>query len=244
MFVEVLDRDWRVKAFHEYAPINQPAVSRRPWRLRSAERWSIRMRAVDEVASTLRAIHAPLVVVKPLVESQKAREILERIEFATCAWVFRHYRDVARSNIALFGADVNRVNLAPMLSLEPGNWRAERVAGDVRELIARHYSGDMDPVDGGALFWYARNRLFFDLGLDREARVLPLRYEDLVSTPERCLRAVYEHVGLSYPGPRVAAGIHTQSVGRGRDVSLSADIEAACSGLWDELCRCSTARFG
>jgi Sulfotransferase family len=235
MLVETLDKDWGVKTFNEFSGVNLPAGGRRPWSLRSESRYSIRMKPLADVAATLERSPYPLVVLKPLVESQKARAILRTIDRAVCVWVFRHYRDVARSNVTLFTPEVTRINLEPMVRREPRNWRGELVPEDVHELVARHYSPDMNPFDGGALFWYARNRIFFELELETEERVILLRYEDLVSEPERSVRRVYAHAGVRFPGPRIVADIHPRSVGLGRELELSAEIEQACERLWSQL---------
>jgi Sulfotransferase family len=235
LLVDTLDRDWRVKTFGEFSGVNRSAAGRRPWSVRSESRYSIRMKALDEVAAKLERCPYPLVVLKPLVESQKAPAILRMIDRAVCAWVFRDYRDVARSNVKLFTPEVTRFNLEPMVREKSDNWRGELVPEDVRDLIARHYSPDMNPFDGGALFWFARNRLFFDLELASDERVMPLKYEDLVTDPERSLRRLYRHAGIVFPGRGIAEGIHPSSIGLGRELELSAEIERACEQLWSEL---------
>jgi Sulfotransferase family len=235
LLVDTLDRDWRVKTFGEFSGVNRSVAGRRPWSVRSESRYSIRMKALDEVAAKLERSPYPLVVLKPLVESQKAPAILRTIDRAVCAWVFRHYRDVARSNVKLFTPEVTRFNLEPMVREQSDNWRGELVPEDVRDLIARHYSPDMNPFDGAALFWFARNRLFFDLELASEERVMPLKYEDLVTDPERSLRRLYRHAGIVFPGRGIAEAIHPSSIGLGRELELSAEIERACEQLWSEL---------
>jgi hypothetical protein len=235
MLVDTLDRDWRVKTFSEFSGVNRSAAGRRPWSVRSASRYSIRMMPLDEVATKLERCPHPLVVLKPLVESQKAPSILRRIDRAVCVWVFRHYRDVARSNVKLFTPEVSRYNLEPIVRGQSDSWRAELVPEDVRELVVRHYSPDMNPFDGAALFWFARNRLFFDLELAREERVMPLKYEDLVADPELSLRRLYRHAGIAFPGPWIAEGIHPSSIGLGRELELSPEIEQTCEELWIDL---------
>lgn len=235
ILVDTLDKDWRVKTFSEFSGVNRPAAGRRPWSVRSQSRYSIRMKPLDEVAAKLERCPHPLVVLKPLVESQKAPAILHAIDRAVCVWVFRHYRDVARSNIKLFSPEVTRYNLEPIVREQSDSWRAELVPDDVRELIVRHYSPDMNPSDGAALFWLARNRLFFDLELARDGRVMPFRYEDFVADPERSLTRLYRHAGIAFPGPRIAEGIHPSSVGLGRELELSPEIGRACEELWSEL---------
>ena len=235
ILVDTLDKDGRVKTFGEFSGVNRPAAGRRPWSVRSQSRYSIRLKPLGEVAAKIERSPHPLVVLKPLVESQKAPSILREIDRAVCVWVFRHYRDVARSNVKLFSPEVARYNLEPIVREQSDSWRAELVPEDVRELVVRHYSPDMNPFDGAALFWYARNRLFFDLGLTREERVMLLKYEDLAADPELSLRRLYRHAGIAFPGPRIAEGIHPSSIGLGRELELSPEIERACEELWSEL---------
>lgn len=235
ILVDTLDKDWRVKTFGEFSGVNRSAAGRQPWSVRSQSRYSIRLKPLDEVAAKLERCPHPLVVLKPLVESQNAPSILRRIDHSVCVWVFRHYRDVARSNVKLFSPEVARYNLEPIVCEQADSWRAELVPEDVRELVARHYSPDMNPFDGAALFWFARNRLFFDLELAREERVMPLKYEDLVADPELSLRRLYRHAGIAFPGPRIAEDIHPSSVGLGRELELSPEIERACDMLWSRL---------
>jgi hypothetical protein len=237
MVGDVLDKDWRVKAFREFSAMNLPAKGARPWSIRSPSRYSIRLKPLDQVQAAIERASYPLVVLKPLVESQRAPAILREVDRSVCLWVFRNYRDVARSNVALFTPEVTQVNLEPMIRGTAGDWRGEVVPDDVRDLIARHYSPEMSAFDGGALFWYARNRLFFDLGLDAEPRVMPLKYEDLVSDPERSMRRVYEHAGVPFPGLRIVEGVHPRSIGLGRELAFSTEIEEACGRLWEELTR-------
>jgi hypothetical protein len=243
ILVDTLDKDWRVKSFGEFSGVNRPAAGRRPWSVRSQSRYSIRLKPLDEVAEKLERCPHPLVVLKPLVESQKAPSILRAIDRAVCVWVFRHYRDVARSNVKLFTPEVSRYNLEPIVREQSDSWRAEFVPEDVRDLVRRHYSPDMNPFDGAALFWFARNRLFFDLELAREERVMPLKYEDLVADPELSLRRLYRHAGIAFPGPRIAEGIHPSSVGLGRELELSPEIERACDMLWSELSEAYESRL-
>jgi hypothetical protein len=235
MLGDTLAKDRRVKAVREFSAVTLPAPGRRPWSISSTSRFGIRMKPLDEVAATIERLRYPLTVLKPLVESQRAPEILGAIDGSVAVWVFRDYRDVARSNVELFTPEVTRVNLEPMIRPEPGNWRSELVPADVRELIARHYSPDMSPFDGGALFWYARNRLFGHLDLAADARVMALRYEDLVAAPERSMRAVYAHAGVPFPGARIVEDIHPRSVGLGRELDLSPEIQEACERVWAEL---------
>lgn len=236
MLMDSFDRDPQARIFGEFSRLNgfNPGL-RRLWP-QNTKRFDIRMRPVAEVARVIAGVRYPLVVSKPLVESQHAVALLEAVPSSSAVWVFRDYRDVAASNVRKFGAASAVADLAPVVAGDTANWRAEFVPDDVGALIARHYRPDMSPYDAGALFWYLRTRLYFDLGLDAHPRVLPLRYEALVADADRWLAEIYRHVGAEWPGPVVSEDIHTASVGRAADVTLSPQVGAACEQLWTKLC--------
>ena len=103
-------------------------------------------------------------------------------------------------------------------------------------MVAARFHESMDPYDAAALFWYVRNRFFFDLGLDRDSSVMPLRYEDLVRDPATVIGRVYRFVGAR--SSRAGATlVHGDSAAKGKDVKLSPDIEALCRELLARLDR-------
>jgi len=234
MMLRAIDQDWDAKVFGEFSSINLPAG---PGHHEGDPRqqFSIRMRPLAQVDAELARLRYRIVALKPLVESQRAAEILESIDGARLVWMYRDYRDVSRSIVGTFGKDIHRRNLEPIIRSEPGNWRSESVAEDVRAVVANHYSPDMDPLDGAALFWYARNRLFLDQALAGNERVLLLSYEDLVAEPVAMLARVYGFAGLGTPVSRVAKGIHARAVGAGRQSTPSPEISELCEGLTHRL---------
>jgi len=44
---------------------------------------------------------------------------------------------------------------------DQGDWRAVRVAPEDLTVVTELYAPDLSGHDAGALFWWARNRLFF-----------------------------------------------------------------------------------
>ena len=70
---------------------------------------------------------------------------------------------------------------------------------DVRETVTHHYSHEIRPADAVALFWYSRNRHYFDQNLEMHERCLKVRYEDLTARPEATMRSVYHFAGIALP---------------------------------------------
>ncbi|PZN34132.1 MAG: hypothetical protein DIU71_03350 [Proteobacteria bacterium] len=220
----MFDRDLRAAVYGEFS------------RLSSGDKQGrIRLNPLPEVAAAIAQDHAPLVVMKPLVETQNLLGLLRFFPGSKAVFMFRHYRDVAASDLKRWGLRNGIDNLRPIARNEPGNWRSERVPDEVRELVAQRFSEDMNPHDAAALFWYVRNRLFFDLGLEHLRAVLPLRYESLVGDPVAMMERVYDHVGLRGPMEDQIRDVHGASVNKGAGLEISPDVQALCAGLNERL---------
>lgn len=228
MLLGVFERDWRVKVYGEFSALSDRDLQHR-----------IRLNPLPDVDAVLSRQRVPLVVLKPLVETQNADRLLGYFIAARAVFMFRHYRDVAASNLKKFGLRNGINNLRPIVANDQTNWRAERVTDDVRELVLSHFTEDMPPHDAAALFWYVRNRLYLDRNLPSEPRARLLDYTEFVADPARSVAALYRWLELPPPTARVTQTIHAHSVGKGDDVSLSPAIEARCADLLAEL----TARF-
>lgn len=196
----------------------------------------LRLGDLDDLSRRIAASRFPLVVLKPLVESQNTPDLLAAIEGARGLWMFRHYGDVARSNLARFGMGNGIRNLRSIVGLA-GDWRSEGVSEDVERVVGRHFSESMNPWDAAALFWWARNALFFERGLDRRGDIRSCRYEELVSEPARVVRGIYDFLGLPFPGAAVVAAVSSRSVGLGQEIELSPPVRELCEAMHDRLLR-------
>ena len=195
----------------------------------------LRLNPLDIVSKEFGKVRAPFIVLKPLVESQNLPKLLDYFDDSKAMWMFRHYKDVAASNLARFGSENGIDDIRPIVNNEPGNWRSEHLSGDVRETITKYFSEDMNLHDAAVLFWYARNSLFFDLGLDNAPRVFMCKYHDLVMQPGLMMRSVYEHIGQPYPGDMIIRDVHAQSLKKGRAILLSPEVEALADAMMTRL---------
>lgn len=208
--------------------------------LSTADPEGLRLDPLDEVGKKIRRQKAPLVVLKPLVESQNAARILDAFPEARAIWLFRHYRDVVASNLRKFG-EVNGIDdIRPIAQNDQDNWRAQNASEYTRSIIQQYFAEDMSIQDAAALFWFARNQLYFEQKLDLNARVLLVRYRDFVSEPGDTMRRIYAHLQRPYPGDGILREIHGESVGKGREVQLSSEIEALCEEQLEKLINAST----
>ncbi len=194
-----------------------------------------RLKPLVLVDYALQSDRAPLVVLKPLVESQQTDHILTHFPKAKALWMYRHFQDVASSNLTHFGKENGINNLRPIAHGEFSNWRAERVSENVRSIVKQYWSETMNPFDAATLFWYARNSFFFELGLDKHPRVMMLNYETLVSNPPLAMRRVYAFLGQDFPGEHIVATVKSSSLGKGRSVTVSPEVHKLASDMLARL---------
>jgi len=202
----------------------------------------LRWNPLPEVQARILADRAPLVVSKPLVESQNLDILLDLFPVAHAIWMYRDYRAVVLSNLKFFGPDTGHKDLAPILAGDSSNWRAEKLAPADRDIILDLHTPDMDPHDAAALFWFARNSLYFSRGFENDPRIRICRYGDLVTRPAAVMSQAYEFIGRPYPGDRIVADVFAGSRERGRDLDLSPPVRELCDNMLSRLDN-SVARF-
>jgi hypothetical protein len=195
----------------------------------------LRLNPLAEVRVVLAQGHAPLVVLKPLVESQRVHELFTYFEESKAIWLYRHYRDVAASYVTKWGEGHSVEDLRIIAASTPGDWRSENVSQASVEIVRRLFSEQMDSYDASALYWFVRNSLYYSLDLDAEPRVHLLKYEDLAARPADVMQQVYCFLGRDYPGDRLVSMVHGASIAKGHYVKLSPEIDRLCADLLARL---------
>ena len=224
MMQNIFDKDLNTRCFHEFSEISSNDTV-----------GGIRLNSFELVKKEFSIVKAPLIVLKPLVESQNVPELLSYFDNSIALWMFRNYKDVALSNIKRFGINNGINDLRPIVNNEPNNWRSEKVSQHVRETISKYFSEDMSPYDAAVLFWFARNSLFFDLELDKNPRVMMCSYEDFVLDSEKYVKNIYQRLGQAYPETSITAEVHSKSRKKGRDIELSPHIAQLALEIQDKL---------
>lgn len=223
LFLRIIERDWRAHVFGEKSVLFHDRVGDR--------RMVDLPAAVEQVA----AVRTRLVAVKPLVESHRVPEMIDAFPNARAVWMFRDVRSVARSNLAAFGVDNGERDMAPILARDEDDWRTAGSSPATLDRAADLAAWATDPTELAAVFWWVRNSIFFDQGYDSHPGVFTCAYDDLVGEPVAVMRGLYRAADLSFPGARITAEVSDRSLGRGRDVVLHPEIEAACAELMVRL---------
>jgi hypothetical protein len=223
LMTDIFDRDLHTVVYGEFSTLSSFDLQ-----------YGLRLNPLPLVRAQIDRDKVPLVVLKPLVETQNAPKLLDYFGDSRALWMYRNYRDVASSNLAAFGPENGIRNLRAIVENAPQNWRSENVPEETREIVLRHFSEDMNPHDAAALFWLVRNRLFFELGLDRHLRVTMCKYENLLADPKGMIHAVYRFIGIDYPSDRILTSVRPDA-GRGADIKLSLEVDSLCTELLDRL---------
>lgn len=223
MMQRIFEKDLDAKVYGEFSKLSRHDEKK------------IRLNPLDQVEREINKDVAPLVVLKPLVETQNLPELFDHFPTAKAVWMFRHYKDVAASNLTNFGEQNGVDDLRPIVQGAPDNWRSEGVSEEVREVVKEFFSEDMSEIDAASLFWYVRNHLFFDLKLQQNERVMMCRYKDFVFHPTETMEEIYDFAGADFPGERITRNVKTSSVGKGQHVRLNPEIEALCEQMLSRL---------
>ena len=223
LMLRIFDKDLNTHCFGERSVLS------------TRDEKGFRLNPLDEINKEFDKVRAPFILVKPLVESQNLPKLMEHFDGSKALWMYRHYKDVAASNLRVFGGENGIDDIRPIVEYEMGNWRSENLSVDVRETIRKFFSENMNLYDAAVLFWYARNSLFFDLELDKNPDVFMCKYKDLVMKPGSMMQGIYENVGQPYPGDGIISEVHSQAFGKGKKLQLSTEVEALADAMFSRL---------
>lgn len=225
MMINVFKRDFSAQVFED-----------RYTKLTTADTDNhIRLNPLSSIEKIFDKVNAPLIVTKPIVETQNSDSLLDYFSNSVGLWIYRDYRDVAFSNLNHFGLKNGISNIRPIVKKEENNWRSENIPTEVKKIIFEYYASDMNPYDAAALFWYVRNYFFFFLDLDKRNDVIICKYEDFVEQPGALLKNIYKKLEREYPGHRIAKRVHRGALNKGKDIPLSEDIDNLCKNLQKKL---------
>ncbi|MEW4527089.1 sulfotransferase domain-containing protein [Maioricimonas sp. JC845] len=194
----------------------------------------LRLKPLDEVQDLLSStFRTPLVIAKPLVESQRTDKLLDGVPHTKALWMYRDYRDVARSRAKRFKS--NREHVKAIIEGTPESWRNERISPEVRGVAQRLFDDSVSEIEAAAIIWYARNSLYFELGLDHRDDASLCKYEHLITDPEVCMDRVYRSIGCRTPPQSVTRTVDRDSLGLGASLSIRPEIAEVCEQLQKNL---------
>jgi len=191
----------------------------------------------DLVFRRIHRLPFEVVAVKPLVESYRATELVKAAGQASGIWMLRNYLDVARSNLRRFGLGNAHRDLEPFKSPDSADWRCRGATEETRQTVNELLREGLEPLDAAALFWWTRNKLYFDQHLEVDERIKVLRYERVGNCPEDVIRSLSDYIGISLPIHSTVHRIRTRQV---EDVvnGLNPLVEGLCAEMWESFEGC------
>lgn len=188
------------------------------------------------IASIIGSSRHRYVLFKPLTDSHRVDALLDDLGVESpgyALWVYRNVDDRVRSSIAKFG-DTNLRALADIAAGATDRWEAAGIADDKLELIRSFDYGSMTPASGSALFWFLRNSLYFDRGLDRRDDVLLVSYDAFVADPDTEMRLVCRFLGFQWR-PGLTSHVTRRAPVDRQPLSLEPRIRELCDDLQGRL---------
>lgn len=205
---------------------------------------NIRLNALSDVKVTLGKVKAPLIVMKPLVESQNAISLLDTLENITAVWLYRNYLDVALSDLKKFPKTSGRGNLQPILDRDENNWRSQNVPKELVETVKAVYSDSLTELDCASLFWFVRNSLFFYQGLEKREDVVLWKYENLMFEPEKHFSKLSDKLKVDLLDYDFSKTFSKSSIKKESGTKLNYEVERLCQTLMTKLdAHCASCKF-
>ncbi len=218
MLMDALERSLETAVFHEKDP---RAFS------------DYMMLAPPVIHRLVDASPARCVILKALCELQDLTKLLEDFAPAKVLWSVRRYEDMVNSHVRSWPGEAKTMDKL-VANRNSMRWRGRGMSDETYATISRLHHPGLDDWSAAALFWYLRNVLFFEQGLDRDPRVRLVRYESLVRTPDQEFRRIFDFLGLDY-SRRIAASVHARSIRKNATPPIEPGIREICGAL--------TARF-
>ena len=195
---------------------------------------SVLLQPLDYVAARLRRSPAPIVVLKPICETHRVNELLDRFPGSKAIWIFRNYPAASLSASVKWTSGREALARLVARNLKAAGWRAGGLTEAKLAVVDRLYHEDMSLFEAEMVMWYLRNGLFFDIGADRRADVLLVRYEDLIADPRRRFAEMFQFIGAPIPGRAVEA--IRESAGRQRSYpDIHPELRALCEEMHGRL---------
>lgn len=214
MMMDVLEQSYDTDVYHETDN-------------RAFEDYEMRPRTV--IHRLVNTSKASVVVIKALCELHEVRQLLDEFAPAKGIWIVRDFADVVNSHLALWTSMPRNLGLI-VKDRNAAGWRGRGMSDATHALVKKLYHPDMSNASACALFWYFRNILFFEQGLDRDERVSLMYYESLVTNPAEQFSRLLDFLGIQY-SPRITSMVFATSVRKRSPRDIDPAIREICEAL-------------
>ena len=217
--IQVLDRIPEISTFHEGSDPYFDGVMLRP---------------LEEIERLVRRSPAAVVALKPICETHRTKELLDRFPGSKAIWIFRNFEDTVNSASLKWSSGRTVLRRLADGQLKQGDWRRGGLTQEKLRIVRRLYRDDMSQHEANAVMWYLRNSLFFDLGCDQRSDVLLVRYEDLDGEPREHVARIFGFLGVPVSNAALEAIGGGGRAGRAFP-DISPDIRRLCEEVHERL---------
>ena len=197
-----------------------------------------RIRALSTIEKLVGQSRARFVLFKPLCDSHRTPELLEHFGTrARAIWAYRNVDGRVRSAVAKFGDTNLRVLRAFAAGEQQRPWNAWQIAGlsaDNTAFIRSFDLKDITAESGAALFWYVRNALYFELGLNQRTDTILVNYDEFLAEPERVAIGTCRFLEIPYRKAMIAT-IDQRRPTQRPPLPIDPRIRERCSALKERL---------
>jgi hypothetical protein len=187
-----------------------------------------RLRDLTIVRHQIARAGADIALLKPIVETQRVRELLDAFPGSRALFIVRHFHDTINSRVKFFG-DSQQGMVDTWLATDFERFPA--LPASVRETVRAAWVVDQSTTTAAAIAWLVINTSYVYLELHADPRVQLMQYESLVGESVPCLRRACAFIGIDY-NDRMTRGIYETSVRRSQPPVLPPELEAACAAQW------------
>ncbi len=192
------------------------------------------LRPLDRIEALVRRSSAPIIALKPICETHRVNELLDRFPRSRAVWIFRHYEDTVSSASLKWASGGGAVRRIAHGDIAPDDWRMGGLTAEKLQLVRRLYRDDLSLHEANAVLWYLRNDLFFDLKANERRDVLLVQYQELIEHPGEQVERLFAFIGT--PVPRGAAACIRGSARTKRSFpAMAPEITALCEGVYQRL---------
>jgi len=196
-----------------------------------------RLKPLPEIRTIVERSRHRFVLFKPLCDSHRTDELLDRLgttKPARAVWAYRSVDGRVASALAKFGD----TNLRVMRELASGRggqrWQAQRLSPASLELISSFDYDLMTPATAAALFWYVRNIILFEQGFVARPDVTVVSYDAMLAEPQARVRELCSFLGIAYDD-QLVAHIDGGRASTGRALDIDPRVRERCTQLQSRL---------
>jgi hypothetical protein len=193
-----------------------------------------RLRPREIIRALASSSRAPIFVIKTLCELDELQVLMHDFQPAKTLWIVRHFDDSVTSAVRSFANFASQVHRLAK-DKTAAEWRGNGMSDHTQRLLQTLDHSELSESSGAALMWYYRNVLFFELGLQRDARVRLLFYEDLASKPVDTMREIFNFLDLPDWSPHITRYVHAKSIGNSQLAPIEPGVRSLCDSLYTQF---------